>query len=73
MAVLKTIMLTGVSEQGWEEAARTALDEAAQTIKDIEWMEVKNYSAKIDDNRIKEYRAVVKITFKVEAGLRHKH
>ncbi|MDD2486565.1 MAG: dodecin family protein [bacterium] len=70
MAVLKTIMLTGVSEQGWEEAARTALEEAAETIEGIEWMDIKRYSARIEDNRIKEYRAVVKVTFKVE---RHKH
>ena len=73
MAVLKTIKLTGISEQGWEDAARVALDEAAETINEIEWMEVKSYAAKIDDNRIKEYRAVVKITFKVEDGLGHKH
>jgi flavin-binding protein dodecin len=52
MAVLKTIMLTGVSEQGWEEAARTALEEAAETIEGIEWMDIKRYSARIEDNRI---------------------
>lgn len=73
MAVLKTLILTGISEQGWEDAARVALDEAAETIKGIEWMEVHQYSARIKDGRIAEYRAAVKITFKVEDGLRHRH
>lgn len=71
--VLKSLMLTGVSPDSWEDAARIALEEAAKSIKGIEWLEVREYSAKISEERIVEYRAAVKVTFRIEDGLRHAH
>jgi dodecin len=66
--VAKVIEIIGSSEKGWTEAAQTALDEANKTIKGITGLEVNDITAKVDPDsgKITEYRAGVKIAFKVE-------
>ncbi len=66
MPVVKIIELVGSSTKGWTEAAQEALNEAAKTIKNIKSMHVKKITAKVQNNKIVEYRAVVKIAFVVE-------
>ena len=66
MAVVKIIELIGSSPNGWEEATKNALAEAAMTIKNIKSVYVKRCNAKVEDNKIVEYRAVVKIAFVVQ-------
>ena len=66
MAVVKIIELIGSSPNGWEEAAKNALAEAAKTIKNIKSIYVKRCNAKVENNKIVEYRAVVKIAFVVQ-------
>lgn len=66
MAVVKIIELIGSSPKSWEEAAKNALAEAAKTVKNIKSIYVKRCNAKVENNKIVEYRAVVKIAFVVE-------
>jgi flavin-binding protein dodecin len=66
MTVVKIIELIGSSPKGWEDATKNALDEAAKTIKNIKSVYVKRCTAKVQNNKISEYRAVVKIAFVVE-------
>jgi len=66
MAVVKIIELIGSSPKSWEEAAKNALAEAALTIKGIKSIYVKSCKAKVENNKIVEYRAVVKIAFVVQ-------
>ena len=66
MAVVKIIELVGSSPNGWEEATKNALAEAAMTIKNIKSIYVKRCNAKVENNKIVEYRAVVKIAFVVQ-------
>jgi flavin-binding protein dodecin len=66
MAVVKVIELIGSSPNGWEEATKNALAEAAKTIKNIKSIYVKRCNAKVENNKIVEYRAVVKIAFVVQ-------
>ena len=63
MAVVKIIELIGSSPKDWEEAAKNALAEAAKTVKNIKSIYVKRCNAKVENNKIVEYRAVVKIAF----------
>ena len=65
IAVVKTIQLIGSSPKDWEDATKNALAEAAQTIK-IKSIYVKRCNAKVENNKIVECRAVVKIAFIVE-------
>jgi flavin-binding protein dodecin len=68
MAVVKIIELVGSSPKGWEEAVRNAVSEAGRTIRNIKSVHVKRYTAKVERNRIVEYRALVRIAFTVERG-----
>lgn len=66
MAVVKIIELVGSSTKSWEDAAKNALAEAAKTVRNIEGIHIKRCNAKVENNKIVEYRAVVKIAFLVE-------
>ena len=66
LTVVKIIELIGSSPKNWEDATKNALDEAAKTIKNIKSVYVKRCTAKVENNKIVEYKAVVKIAFVVE-------
>ncbi len=64
--VFNTIDLTGVSADGWSEAARAALAEASKTIRGISKMEIMETRAVIEEGTIVEYHTDVRIFFEVE-------
>jgi dodecin len=66
MAVVKIVELIGSSPKDWEDATKNALAEAAKTIKNIKSIYVKRCNANVENNKIVEYRAVVRIAFVVE-------
>ena len=63
---IKIIELIGTSPEGWQEATQNAIDEAAKTIKNIKSVHVKRCTAKVENNKIVEFRADVKIAFSVK-------
>jgi hypothetical protein len=63
---VKIIELVGSSPVGWREATDNALKEAAKTIENIKSVHVKKCTAKVENNKIVEYRAVVKLAFVVK-------
>lgn len=67
MPVINTIELEGVSETSWGDAARTALREAAKTIRGITRLEVLGTGTVVQDGRIVEYRTQVRLSFRVES------
>lgn len=52
--------------QGWEDAARKALEEAARTIHGITGVEVYNWTADVRDGNIIDYKANIKVAFVVD-------
>jgi flavin-binding protein dodecin len=66
LPVVKIIELIGSSPKGWEEAVENAVKEASKTVKNIKGVHVKRCTAKVENNKIVEYRADVKIAFIVE-------
>ena len=64
--VVKIIELIGSSSEGWQTATQNAIDEAAKTINNIKSVHVKRCTANVENNKIIEYRAVVKIAFSVK-------
>jgi len=66
VSVVKIIELVGSSPVGWREATDNALKEAAKTIENIKSVHVKKCTAKVENNKIVEYRAVVKLAFVVK-------
>jgi flavin-binding protein dodecin len=66
MSVAKVVELIGSSPDGWEAAAANAVEAASQTLRNIKGIDVMRWTAKVENNKIVEYRAVVKIAFIVE-------
>ncbi len=66
MTVVKIIELIGSSPKSWDDATKNALKEAAKTVKNIKSIYVKKCNAKVENNKIVEYRAVVRVAFVVE-------
>jgi flavin-binding protein dodecin len=64
--VVKIIELIGSSPKGWKEATQNAVDEAAKTVRNIKSVHLKRCTAKVKENKIVEYRAVVRIAFTVK-------
>ena len=68
MTAVKIIELIGSSPNNWEDAVKNALTEAAKTVKNIKSVYVKSCKAEVENNKIAEFRAVVKIAFVVEGS-----
>ena len=66
--VFKSIEMVGVSEQSFDDAARTAVRRAGETMRNLEWMEVVEERGYIKGGEIREYQVKVKIWFKLEEG-----
>ncbi len=65
-SVYKFIELVGTSAESWEKAAATAVNQAAETLRDIRVAEVSQLDMHIVDGKIAAYRAKVKVSFKYE-------
>ena len=68
-SVVKVIELIGSSPKGWEDAAANAVKEAAKTVRNIKGIDLKRCTAKVQKNKIVEYRSVVKIAFLVDRDI----
>ncbi|HAK73275.1 MAG TPA: hypothetical protein DCP36_06185 [Sporomusaceae bacterium] len=65
MGVVKVIELVGTSRHNWTDAVDNAVMEASKTLDDILGVEVTNFTANIDNGRISEYKADLKVAFSV--------
>jgi flavin-binding protein dodecin len=68
MVVVKVVELIGSSSKSWEDATENVLEEASHTIREIKSIDVKNFHAKVKNNKIVEYRVVAHVAFVVEKG-----
>ena len=66
MAVVKIIEIIGSSPISWEAAAANAVKTAAETVRNIKGVHVKRCTAKVEKDKIVEYRTDVKIAFVVK-------
>jgi flavin-binding protein dodecin len=66
MPILKVIEVLGCSGKSWEDAAQTMVSDAARTVKNIRSIYIQEMSAKVENNKITEYRIDGKVTFEVE-------
>ena len=64
--VIKVIEVLSNSPNSWEEAAQNAVSEASRSVRDIKSIYIKEFSARVRDGKIEEYRVNAKISFVVE-------
>ena len=68
-SVYKVIELVGTSSDSWEDAAKTAVMTAGQSLRDLRIAEVVRLDMQLDDDgQVSLYRAKVSVSFKHEAG-----
>jgi flavin-binding protein dodecin len=66
MAVARVTEVIGSSSKSWEDAVNAALERANKTLRGLTGLEVTKLNAHIENGKITEYRAHVKITFILE-------
>jgi dodecin len=64
--VLKVIELLAESNKSWEDAAQQAVTRASKTLHGIKSIYVKNFEAKVENNKIVEYRINANVTFMLD-------
>jgi flavin-binding protein dodecin len=65
-SVYKIITLVGTSPNSWEDAAKTAVETAAKTLRELRIAEVEEMDMQIDKGKVISYRAKVRVSFKYE-------
>ena len=63
-SVYKIITLVGTSPESWEKAAASAIEMAAKTVEDLRIAEVEELDMQIENGKVLNYRAKVKVSFK---------
>jgi flavin-binding protein dodecin len=62
----KIIELVGTSDTSWEEAAKTAIETASSSLKDLRIAEVTKLDMAIEDGKVTAYRARLNVSFKYQ-------
>ena len=62
----KIIELVGTSDTSWEEAAKTAVETAGESLKDLRIAEVTKLDMSIENGKVNMYRARLNVSFKYQ-------
>jgi flavin-binding protein dodecin len=62
----KIIELVGTSEKSWEDAAKTAVETAGKSLKDLRIAEVTKLDLTVEDGKVKSYRTRLNLSFKYQ-------
>jgi hypothetical protein len=65
-SVYKVVELVGTSTVSWEDAAKTAVETASKSLKDLRVAEIDKLDLKVEDGKVVAYRAKVSLSFKYE-------
>jgi dodecin len=67
MSVYRVTEVIGVSDESWEAAARSAVETAAGTVRELRIAEVVRQDVTIENGRITAYRVRLALSFKYDA------
>ncbi len=68
MSAYKVIQVIGTSPKSWEEAANSAIEQAGKHIRELRIAEIEKLDARIENNKVVEYRARVSLSFRYEGS-----
>ncbi len=60
----KIVELVGTSDKSWEDAAKSAVETAGGSLKDLRIAEITKLDMTIEDGKVAAYRARVNVSFK---------
>ena len=66
MAIVKVIEVLTQSGKSWEDAAQSAVTEAAKTVRNIKSIYIKEMQGIVKDDKIVEFRVNANISFLIE-------
>ena len=67
-SVYKIVELVGTSEISWEDAAKTAVESASKSLRELRIAEISKLDMKIEGGKIVAFRARVTLSFKYDPG-----
>jgi flavin-binding protein dodecin len=59
----EAIELMRNSSESWEDAARSALDDADETLEEISGLEIASQTADVEDGEITRYKTTIHVSF----------
>ena len=65
-SVYKVIELVGSSTNGWEDAAKAAVDKAGESLKNLRIAEITKLDMTAEDGNVMRFRARVSLSFKID-------
>jgi dodecin len=68
MSIVKMVELSAQSPDSWEDATRQAVERAAQTLRNIRSVWVKEFEAVVENEQVTQFRVVLKIAFQLDEG-----
>jgi flavin-binding protein dodecin len=66
----RVIEIVGTSEKGIDDAVRSAIGRAHQTIRGLRWFEVTRTSGHIKDGRVSHFQVTLKVGFTLEDAVK---
>ncbi len=64
--MLKVIEVLAESDKSWEDAAAKAVAQASKSVHGIKSIYIKDFEAKVDENKIVQFRINAKISFQLD-------
>ena len=66
MSVAKVTEISATSTKGFDDAVKSGIARATKTLKNVSGAWVKGFKVDIENNRVKNYRVDMKVTFVLE-------
>jgi flavin-binding protein dodecin len=66
-SVYRIVDVVGVSEKSWEDAGRSAIETAANSLRHLRVAEVTKMDMKVENGKVTAFRTRVALSFKYEA------
>ena len=64
-SIYKVVEIIGTSKESWEDAAKSALLAASQSLRDLRVAEIKQFDLKLEEGQV-IFRTKLDVSFKVE-------
>ncbi|KHL03018.1 dodecin [Sinomonas humi] len=58
--------IVGTSPDGVDQAVRNAIETASETLRNLDWFEIKSVRGHIENGRVADWQVTVKIGFRLE-------
>jgi flavin-binding protein dodecin len=68
MSIVKMVELSAQSPESWEDATRQAVERAAQTLRNIRSVWVKEFEAVVENDQVTQFRVILKVAFQLDEG-----